>query len=178
MSTRTLKHEGHVETVTAASPEAVWDVVSDVTRIGEWSHECKEAAWLDGATGAGPGARFQGRNRLQRMGWARQNELVVADAPRELVWRTVPTRRYADSTEWRIRLEPFAGGTRIVQTYEILHIHPLVDRLFWLLIPAHRDRMPALLEDIRRLGEVAARSGVGSVPRHTEYERLRTGDRA
>jgi hypothetical protein len=101
------------------------------------------------------------------VGWARKNEVVVADAPRQLVWRTMPSRRYPDSTEWRIRLEPVPGGTRIVQTYEILQIHPLVDRLFWLIIPAHRDRIPALLDDIRRLGEVAQR-----------HERLHTGDRA
>jgi hypothetical protein len=178
MSTRTLKHDGRVETVTTASPEAVWEVVSDVTRTGEWSHECKEAVWLDGATGAAPGARFQGQNRLQRIGWARKNEIIVADAPRELAWRTLPSPIYRDSTEWRIRLEPVTGGTRIVQTYEIVHIHPLLDRLFWLLIPAHRDRLPALLDDIRRLGEVAKGGGAPSDASDSEDERLHTGDRA
>ena len=44
----------------AASPEKVWALVSDVTRIGEFSPETFEAEWLDGATGPEVGARFRG----------------------------------------------------------------------------------------------------------------------
>ena len=52
-----------VETTVAAPPEAVWDLLADVTRIGEFSPECKQAEWLDGATGAAVGARFAGYNQ-------------------------------------------------------------------------------------------------------------------
>ena len=38
-----------------APPEAVWDLVSDVTKIGRYSPETFEAEWLDGATGPGRG---------------------------------------------------------------------------------------------------------------------------
>ena len=41
--------------------EEVWALVSDVTRIGEFSPETFEAEWLDGATG--PAARSAGRVR-------------------------------------------------------------------------------------------------------------------
>jgi hypothetical protein len=44
----------------AASPEKVWALVSDVTRIGEFSPETFEAQWLDGATGPAVGAKFRG----------------------------------------------------------------------------------------------------------------------
>src|SRR5881398_1972102 len=44
----------------AASPDKVWALVSDVTRIGEFSPETFEAEWLDGATGPAIGARFRG----------------------------------------------------------------------------------------------------------------------
>ena len=43
-----------------APPEQVWDLVSDVTRIGSYSPETFEAEWLDGATGPAVGARFRG----------------------------------------------------------------------------------------------------------------------
>ena len=59
----TLKRSGRVEAVTDATPEQVWAVVADVTRVGEWSHECKVGVWADGATSARPGARFRGSNR-------------------------------------------------------------------------------------------------------------------
>jgi Polyketide cyclase / dehydrase and lipid transport len=144
-----------VGTVVDATPEVVWAVAGDPTRVGEWSHECVEVEWCPGSSTAVPGARFRGRNRLKRAGWTRENEVVTADAPRELAWRTVPTRRYPDSTLWKITLEPVDGGTRITQSYEILHINPIVGALFWLLIPRHRDRTAALQRDVCNLGEVA-----------------------
>jgi hypothetical protein len=44
----------------AATPEQVWLVVSDVTRIGELSPETFEAEWLNGATGPVLDATFRG----------------------------------------------------------------------------------------------------------------------
>lgn len=35
----------------AATPEQVYAVVSDVSRTGEFSPECRGAEWLDGAAG-------------------------------------------------------------------------------------------------------------------------------
>ena len=43
-----------------ASPEQIWELVSDVTKIGRYSPETFEAEWLDGATGPAAGARFRG----------------------------------------------------------------------------------------------------------------------
>jgi uncharacterized protein YndB with AHSA1/START domain len=157
----TLSKQGNVSVVVDATPEAVWDVVADPTRVGEWSHECRTAVWLDGATGASPGARFRGGNKTGRFGWHRSNEVLAVDPPHELVWRTIPTRRYNDSTEWRLRVEAVDGGTRtrtrtrIEQSFRVLKLGPIADRLFYLLVPAHRDRLAALEDDLRRIGEVA-----------------------
>jgi len=41
----------------AAPPGLVWDLVSDVTRIGDYSPETFEAEWLDGADRPRAGAR-------------------------------------------------------------------------------------------------------------------------
>jgi hypothetical protein len=130
-----------------------------------WSHECKEIELLDGATDIVPGTRFRGRNTCGRNKWSRVNEVLAVDAPNELVWRTVPSRLFADSTIWRIRVEPAeGGGTRIVQRYEVVKLNPVLDRLLYLVVPAHRDRRPALADDMRRLGEVAAHaSSTGGV---------------
>jgi hypothetical protein len=141
-----------------ASIDDVWEVVRDVTRVGEWSHECVGASWLGGASYASPGARFRGRNRAGRLRWGRVCEIVAAE-PYELVWRTVPTRTYPDSSEWRIRLEPVDGGTRIAQQFRLLHAPKVLSVLYALLIPAHRDRTAGLTQDLQRLGEVARRTG-------------------
>ena len=155
----TLPKSGQVEVVTNATPEAIWEIVSDITRVGDWSHECKAGVWVDGATSSRPGARFKGSNKNGRQSWTRSNEILSADAPHELSWRTVPSRLYPDSSIWTITLEPVDGGTRIVQRFEVVKLNPVLDRLFYALIPKHRDRTEALREDIRRLGEVA-RTGV------------------
>ena len=159
-----LPKQGRCEVVTTATPEQIWAVVADPARIGEWSHETQGGLWLDGATTAAPGARFRAGNRVNWSKWSRVCEIVTADAPRELVWRTVPSAVYRDSTEWRISLEPVEGGTRIVQSFTVLHISPFFDWLFYTLIPPHRDRSAALLNDMQRLGEVAATATTERTP--------------
>lgn len=154
---RRVQKSGRTEVVVDAHPDAVWDVVRDPTRVGEWSHECVAATWLDGATRAEPGARFRGRNRQRMFRWGRICEVVSAD-DHELVWRTVPTALYPDSTEWRIAVEPAEGGTMITQRFSVVKATKLLEPVYATMIPDHRDRDAALREDLRRLGAVAAAS--------------------
>jgi uncharacterized protein YndB with AHSA1/START domain len=44
----------------AAPPERVWELVSDVTKIGRYSPETFEGEWIEGATGPAVGAKFRG----------------------------------------------------------------------------------------------------------------------
>ena len=76
--------------------------------------------------------------------------------PRTISWRTVPTALYRDSTIWTYELEPTDSGCRITQRFEVVQLGPIMDRLFYAVIPAHRDRSAALADDVRRLGEHAA----------------------
>ena len=43
-----------------APPEKVWGLVSDITRMGEYSPEVVEAEWLGEATAPAVGARYRG----------------------------------------------------------------------------------------------------------------------
>jgi hypothetical protein len=137
-----------------ADIDEVWDVVRDVTRVGEWSHECVGATWLGDADAPVPGARFRGRNRAGVLRWGRVCEIVSAD-PYELVWTTVPTALYRDSSEWRITLAKVDDGTQISQEFRVLRAPKVLTVLFAFMIPGHRDRSDALVEDLRRLGSVA-----------------------
>ena len=62
----------------------------------------------------GDGARFRGRNRAGLIRWGRVCEIVSAN-PHELVWITVPTTLYPDSSEWRITLEEVDAGTPVTR---------------------------------------------------------------
>ena len=159
---RVQKH-GHNEVVVSADPDAAWDVVIDITRVGEWSHECTECAFLGNAERAEPGARFRGRNRQGIFRWGRVCEVVSTD-DHTLVWRTVPTKLYPDSTVWRIRVTPSDGGTRIEQSFDVVRAPKLLDAIYATAIPAHRDRAAALTDDLRRLGELAASTTEEPVP--------------
>lgn len=155
-----LQRQGSVEAVVDAPVDAVWDVVSDPTRTGEWSHEARRHEWRAGSGRATPGARFRGHNRVGPIRWTRECEVLAVDPPHEIAWRTVPTPLFPDSTEWRLRVEPAdGGGTRIVQSFRVLRLHPLLDRLFWLVLPPHRDRSAALTADLDRIGRRARDGG-------------------
>jgi hypothetical protein len=47
------------------------------------------------------------------------------------------------------------GGTRIVQTMRIVKLPRWADRLYYRMLPTHRDRSELLRADLERLGEVA-----------------------
>ena len=63
----------------AAPAETLWAMVSDVTRMGEWSPENEGGAWLDPATAAKPGARFRGKNRLGKHKWSTTATVLEAE---------------------------------------------------------------------------------------------------
>jgi hemerythrin-like domain-containing protein len=153
---RNIPRSGQVEVVVDAPIDAVWRVVADVTRVGEWSHECRRVEWLDGATTPAPGVRFRGVNKAGPWSWSRVNEVIVADKPQTLVWRTIPTMLYPDSSEWRITLNSAEGGTRIMQSFQVLRAPAVLARLYSIIVPEHRDRTTSLADDLRRLGEITA----------------------
>lgn len=99
-------------TVIAATPEEVYDVVSDVTRTGEWSPQCRECWWLDGGTGA-VGDVFGGRQETAERTWETRSTVEEADRPRAFAW-SVNERRVL----WRYDLEAVEGGTRLTESWE------------------------------------------------------------
>jgi uncharacterized protein YndB with AHSA1/START domain len=152
----TLARTMTIDAVVDAPPDAVWEVVGDPRRTGDWSHECHEVAFVDGSTEPAVGTRFRGHNQVGRTGWSRTCEIVGYQPGREISWRTIPTAVYRDSTVWTITVEPDgSGGTHVTQHFEVVRLSALMSRLFYLLVPAHRDRHDALESDLHRIGEVA-----------------------
>ena len=155
MRTR-LHWEGEAEAVVPASPAQVWAVLTDVTRVGEWSHECHTAQWDDGTDRPRVGATFRGSNRTGRNRWTRVCTVTEC----------VPGVRFAyvtsggvppDSTAWTFVLTAEGPGTRIRQAFRILRISRFMELVIGALVPAHRDRRAALQEDLVRQGQIAAR---------------------
>ena len=65
----------------AAPPERVWELVTDLARMGEWSSESTGGEWVHGWSGPALGARFRGTNRNGRKTWSTQVTITTFDAP-------------------------------------------------------------------------------------------------
>jgi hypothetical protein len=63
----------------AAPADTLYALVSDVTRMGEWSPENVGGRWLGGATAPSVGARFRGSNRRGWRRWSTTCTVVAAD---------------------------------------------------------------------------------------------------
>jgi hypothetical protein len=98
------------------TPGEVYAMVSDVTRMGEWSPICKACWWDDPAAGATAGAWFTGRNELPERTWETRSQVVVAEPEREFAWEVND-----GWVRWGFRLEPTAeNGTRLTQDWRFL----------------------------------------------------------
>jgi hypothetical protein len=58
----TVSPEDRVTAFIAADPDSIWDMISDVARMGQWSPECYRAMWL--TSRRGKGALFLGLTRI------------------------------------------------------------------------------------------------------------------
>jgi hypothetical protein len=106
-----------------APPETVYAVVSDVTRMGEWSPETVRCVWIDGAAGPAVGAKFKGSNKRGLARWSTKPTVVAAEPAREFAFVV------DDLTKWSYRFEPDGTGTRLVESFEMLEDLPLKFRI-------------------------------------------------
>ncbi|HEY0698317.1 MAG TPA: SRPBCC family protein [Micromonospora sp.] len=108
-----------LEAVAPHDPGTVWDLVTDVDRVHQWSPECVETGWVHG-DGPHPGGRFTGRNAFLDMEWTVTGEVIEAERPRVFAWKVIDAGDPADrpSSLGRYELSPAPdGGTLIRQTF-------------------------------------------------------------
>jgi Polyketide cyclase / dehydrase and lipid transport len=107
-----LRSQAHTVRI-AAAPEAVYDLITDITRTGEWSPIC-EAGWWDDDAGPRAGAWFTGRNRFGDTVWETRSLVEVADRPREFTWLVG-----GGFVRWSYALAAAdGGGTELTETWQ------------------------------------------------------------
>jgi hypothetical protein len=107
-----------VSTYMEASPETVYGLVADVTRMPEFSPEILRCTWLDGATGPAVGSRFAARNKVEkRPAWTNKPVVTVVEPGRAFAFAR--TEKFAGTVEWTYRFEPEGSGTRVTESYEM-----------------------------------------------------------
>ena len=98
-----------------APAEKVWAMVSDVTRMGEWSPEATGAEWQGGASGPAVGAKFKGLNRNGKRSWS-TNCTVTECEPAAAFAFKVAAGGLSIGT-WSYRLTPTATGCHVSETW-------------------------------------------------------------
>jgi Polyketide cyclase / dehydrase and lipid transport len=126
----------------AASPEAIWALVSDLPRMGEWSNENTGGTWHRGATGPAVGARFKGTNANGAKRWTTMAE--VTDCTPSASFGFHVKVGIVNVADWHYSLSDLGNGsTRVTESWT--------------------DRRPGLA---RKLG--ATMSGVSDRKAHTQ----------
>lgn len=101
--------------VISATPEALYDLVTDIGRTGEWSPICRDCSWNDGGSPAA-GAWFTGRNEADGRSWETTSKVDVAERGREFAWLVG-----GKWVRWSYLFEEVeAGQTRLTESWEFL----------------------------------------------------------
>jgi uncharacterized protein YndB with AHSA1/START domain len=138
----------------AAPPELVYDLIADVTRMGEWSPECYRCEWLDGANAPSIGARFRGYNRRGGYRWERTAVVDTAERGREFTFTTLNDRSGRAETRWHYTMEPSPTGTVLTESFQFLWCS-LANRAAELFVPRQRQVNRGIEETLGRIKRAA-----------------------
>jgi Polyketide cyclase / dehydrase and lipid transport len=115
-------------TVVAVPAADLYSFIADMTQVGKISPVCTGGEWE--AQDRGVGATFIGSNVSGDRSWRARMRVTVAEPDREFAWENigsgdlpvpddmVPTAR------WGYVFTPVEGGTRVDETWRLLHVYP------------------------------------------------------
>ncbi|HEY1832018.1 MAG TPA: SRPBCC family protein [Acidimicrobiales bacterium] len=138
-----------------ASPQAIWDLVSDVTKIGRYSPETFEAVWVEPATGPAPGAQFRGHVKRNGRGPVYWTTCTVTESePGKVFEFGVGNKPEHPLNTWRYEIAPASSGqgADVTESFRLASNTPL--RLYWLVLGwsrgrTNREGMQTTLERIK-----------------------------
>ena len=107
-SPRGAARELYAEATVAAPPTKVWDLLTDLSRMPEWSPELVRMVPLKPG-GLRVGQWYLGINRRKAFVWPTRNVLSVLEPGRTLAWDTT-----SSGARWIWELSPDPAGTRVV----------------------------------------------------------------
>lgn len=101
----------HIE----APAAQVWSMISDITRMGEWSPESTGGSWNKGASGPAVGAKFTGTNRNGRKKWSTTCTVTAAEPGQRFAF-VVDVGPVAISS-WSFDIVPEDAGCTVTETW-------------------------------------------------------------
>lgn len=98
-----------------ATPDAIYDTITDITRTGEWS-PIVETCWWENPHDGDPqiGDAFHGRNVTPERTWETRCVVTAAERPRTFAWSV------ADGVvNWGFHIAPAEVGSTLTETWEV-----------------------------------------------------------
>ena len=145
-------HDASIEI--AAAPEAVYDLVSDITRMGEWSPEATGGRWTDGGSGKA-GDWFTGTNANPQREWERECEVVTADRGKDFTFVVGGVEH--NRTWWSFEMEPVGAGTKLTERWWIANKSPALldatDEQVQARVDLTAEMLPATLAAMKKTAE-------------------------
>ena len=124
-----MGRRGSSSTHIAATPEAVYGLITDLSRMGEWSPETTKATWVGDATGPVAGAKFKGTNKLWLFRWSTTPTVEVAEPGREFTFVTTNKDGSTKYTRWSYVLTPAGDGTDVTESWDEIAGLPVIGGL-------------------------------------------------
>jgi hypothetical protein len=162
--------EDSVELDIDADANALYDMVSDLPRIGEWSPECETVEWEGEVTSPVEGTTFLGHNAVgpgRRSRYKRHGTVLTAEPGRAFSFITDEGGR--PSTAWHYTFEPIGDGrTRVSEGYEVRWI-PMWARILDIPTNRHKGLLRGMRTTLERL-KAAAEADRAAAPAPVESQ--------
>ena len=110
-----MSDEIRVERTIRAEATELYDLVSDLPRMGEWSPENTGGTWVNGAEGPVEGARFKGANKSRWAKWSTDVVVTIADPGKRFSFDVA--RGPIQIANWDYRFEQDGAMTAVVETW-------------------------------------------------------------
>jgi hypothetical protein len=133
----------------------LYEMVSDISRMGEWSPACIGGTWDEGASPTS-GCWFTGRNSRNGQEYETRCEVTVAEPGREFAF--VVGGRESGWARWGYRFTPTGdGSTEVEENWRMVGQHPAMkdfsDEQFIGLREANKANMEATLAKLKAVAE-------------------------
>lgn len=159
MTTPVAARELRAEVTVGATPERVWQVLTDFGRMPEWSPELVRMVPLKRG-GLRLGQWYLGVNRRRAVVWPTRNVVSVLEPGRTVAWDTT-----SSGARWIYDLRPSGDGTLLTLTRPVPRRLTLGSNLFARTFLGGADEHADELEDgMRRTLERLKATVEGGVP--------------
>ncbi len=107
----------HASEFVARAPDEVYALVSDITRMGEWSPVCTGGSWKDDGS-------FVGTNENGELKWETHCRVDVAEPGAEFTFVNTGFAGDLDLVRWSYTFAPAGAGCEVTERWEVLPAYP------------------------------------------------------